>query len=587
MDLSSFLGEWNEVPASTIAHHGQECCDRAHAWFESMDASSCGTAGGSAPPSWLGQWYAWGPHAWPIHWCEAAATDHLDCGALAAIAAHLMQQRGCAVVRVQLVEKFNSQNVDCWSALWQRADLPCEWAANDIVYHEAVGLLDSETLRIWDPTDARWLDPDEPHVYGSAHAIRITSEGDMPDVVQWGVRAVSTGAWFVLHPNAPDGATAAATRRVARIMREIRAQHPWDAARDSDCGYFPVPIAVEDRPAEIPLAWLGTTGCSWAQQGGCTVCDYGGYGGHDGVVPAELLVAQASRLLAEFVGHSAIQLSALGSFFDDKELPADTRRDILTAVAKHPSIRALAVEARADHISYAKVREAVELLAPQCRLEIGLGLESADDEVRNLCINKGLLIATYERAVNDISRAGATHLAHVLLKPPFLTEAEAVEDAVKTIGYAAALEPASIVLMAANVKTGTLLGELHRLGRYRSPWLWSVLEVLSRLDVRVRDRVLVYGFLCGMPMLETAHNCPSCTSRVRELIDRFDAERDVRHLEEATAIECDCKKDWLVEMACSDTQPLINRVSSFCDEWEQAHAADQNGDPQPHCGAQR
>ncbi len=584
MDLSSFLGEWNEVPASTIAHHGRECCDRALAWFESMDAAGRGEAPDSIPPLWLGQQYAWGPHAWPIHWCEAAAADHLDCGALAAVAAHLMQRRGCAVVRVQLVEMFSSQNVDCWSALWQRADLPCEWAANDIVYHEAVGLVDSETLRIWDPTDARWLDPDEPRVYGSAHAIRITSEGDMPCKVRWGNNTVATGEWFVLHPQTRSGAIAAATRRIARMMREIRAQHPWDAAEDSEGGYFPVPVAVEGRPVEMPLAWLGTTGCSWARQGGCTVCDYGGY---DGEVPSEQLVAQARKLLSEFDGQPAIQLSALGSFFDDKELPADVRVSILTAVSAHPSIRMLAVEARADQISRAKVRDAVEMLSPHCRLEIGLGLESADDGVRNLCINKGLLLTTYERAVDDIARAGASHLAHVLLKPPFLTEAEAVDDAVRTIQYAATFEPSSIVLMAANVKSGTLLGELHLLGKYRAPWLWSVLEVLSRVDAQVRDRVLVYGFRCGMPMLETGHNCPSCTPTVRELIDRFDADRDWGHIEAAMAIECGCKEDWLADMARGDTRPLIDRVNSFCDEWENTHAADQNGDPQPHCGAPR
>jgi hypothetical protein len=198
VDLSDFIEEWRDVPASTISDHGAGCCSRARSWFESMDLSQGADPLGAAPPVWLGKRFAWGAHAWPIHWCEAARSDRLDCGALAGIAWHLMRKRGADAVHVQLIERFNAQNVNCWAALWESAGLPCEWAAGQLVYHEAAGGVEGGRLRVWDPTDGRWLEPDELGVYGAAVAIRVTSPYALEPSVFWGEHAIATGGWIPL-----------------------------------------------------------------------------------------------------------------------------------------------------------------------------------------------------------------------------------------------------------------------------------------------------------------------------------------------------------------------------------------------------
>jgi hypothetical protein len=138
-----------------------------------------------------------------MHWCEAAQAEHLDCGALAAIAGHLMGLRGAHVVRVQLIEKFNAQNVRCWTALWEDAGVHCRWAFGSLVYHEAVGVVQEGLLRVWDPTDGLWLEPDDPQAYGATLAIRVTTPSGLRSCVQWGGRRVTTDRWEELWTEEP------------------------------------------------------------------------------------------------------------------------------------------------------------------------------------------------------------------------------------------------------------------------------------------------------------------------------------------------------------------------------------------------
>lgn len=364
--------------------------------------------------------------------------------------------------------------------------------------------------------------------------------------------------------------TEALRRRVQNAMHILarRREHP-DAA-DSKPGYFRIPVCRNGKRYDLPLGFLGTNGCAWARSGGCTICDYGGYDGH---LDSNLLVKQANQLLDEWGTEFEIALSPLGSFFDDQELAPDARKLIMQAVRAKETIDLLSVETRPDTISRKKVREAVNVLGSSVTLEIGLGLESVNDFVRNVCINKCLTSRRFERSVQDIMESGAKACAHVLLKPPFVTEAESIDDAVASINYADSLGVRRIVLMVCNVKYGTVPHWLWERGRYRSPWLWSALETVRRAIPSAQRKLLVYGFRCGLPMLEMGHNCSHCTDTVLAKIEDFCASQDPDVVDEALQIGCECKAEWLRDLQSSNEMPLPDRVASFCDEFEAHQAA--------------
>ena len=353
--------------------------------------------------------------------------------------------------------------------------------------------------------------------------------------------------------------------RVQNAMRALAKTRVYPDAAHSEPGYFRIPVCRNGKRYDLPLGFVGTQGCAWAREGGCTICDYGGYNGH---VESDLLVQQASQLLDEWGPEHEIALSALGSFFDDRELAPDARKGIIEAVRARQSIDLFSVESRPDTISRAKVREAVDILGPSITFEIGLGLESVNDLVRNVCVNKGLTLSRFEESVRDILASGAKACAHVLLKPPFLTEAEAIDDAVASINYADSIGVRRIVLMVCNVKDGTLPHWLWERGKYRSPWLWSALETVRKATPSAQRKLLVYGFKCGLPMFEMGHNCNQCTGTILARLEDFCASQDPRVVEEAMQIVCECKAEWRKDIETPCEMSLPERVAGFCDEFE-------------------
>jgi radical SAM enzyme (TIGR01210 family) len=348
--------------------------------------------------------------------------------------------------------------------------------------------------------------------------------------------------------------------RIRQIMRTLRAAHPWPPATYSEGGFFRIPINIGGKPHEMPLGFVGSSGCSWARSGGCTMCDYGGF---EGQISDDLLVHQAIKLLDSWPGETEINLSSLGSFFDDKELRPSARNGILAEVSSRAHIELIGVESRAVDITPGKIQGAKSVLGSHCCLEVGMGFESANDFVRNVCINKGLKRATFERAVKTIHDSGAHAVGHVLFKPPFLAESEAIVDAKATIEYLNTLGVRRIVLMACNVKERTLVGELYKRGLYRPPWLWSVLETALTVSESARRKLLIYGFKCGLPMSATSSNCGNCDCTIIDKIDEFCGTSDSSCLRTVIDLHCTCREVWAKECNAVEYLSLLERVDLY------------------------
>ena len=364
----------------------------------------------------------------------------------------------------------------------------------------------------------------------------------------------------------PDDRTPRAMRlrqRIQMIMRRLRKENPWPLADYSCSGFFRIPINIGGRLHRMPLGFVGTVGCRWARTGGCTMCDYGGF---EGTVSDTVLVEQAAGLLDQWgEEETEINLSSLGSFFDDRELSSAARQGILNKVASKEHIELIGVESRAHDITPEKIREATSTLGLQRCLEIGMGLESRNSFVRNVCVNKGLSLERFESAVRTVQECGAHAVAHVLFKPPFVTEKEAIDDAVETINYLNSLHVRRIVLMVCNVKQGTLVGELYERDLYHPPQLWSVLNASLSVSPSARKKLLIYGFECGISMLALGGNCETCTPAILNAIDQFNGTADETLLQDAFAIPCACKNRWLEEKSWVSSQLLTDRIETMLD----------------------
>jgi radical SAM enzyme (TIGR01210 family) len=154
-------------------------------------------------------------------------------------------------------------------------------------------------------------------------------------------------------------------------------------------------------------------------------------------------------------------------------------------------------------------------------------------------VNKDDRFADFVQACGWARGLGVRTKAYILLKPPFLTEREALEDAVAT-ALAAGPHCDLLSINPCNIQNRTLTERLWKRGLYRSPWLWTVAEALLRVSAATTTPVRSNPVGAGQP--RGAHNCGACDKAVAEAIEEFSLRRDASLLPGAA---CACREEWL------------------------------------------
>jgi len=337
-----------------------------------------------------------------------------------------------------------------------------------------------------------------------------------------------------------------------QVMRDIRSEN--------DASYDPreptrVWIDEDNTPDGVYQSLtiiLNTGGCRWARAGGCTMCGYVAESVEGGSVSHDALMAQIQHCLdheAEEADEKSglIKIYTSGSFLDEREVPAETRQAIAETFADRDRI---VVESLPDFVDREKVRDFTE---QGLETDVAVGLETATDRVRHDCVNKYFDFADFEDACAEAREAGAGVKAYLLMKPPFLSEQEALADMQSSVRRCGAVEGCHTVSMnPTNVQRYTMVDELFYEGGYRPPWLWSVAEVLrTTTDV---DAIVVSDPV-GHGSDRGAHNCGECDDRVQRAIKDFDLRQDPSVFEQ---VECECEFTWelVLEEEASYNMPL-------------------------------
>ncbi|WP_299262505.1 archaeosine biosynthesis radical SAM protein RaSEA [Halorientalis sp.] len=298
---------------------------------------------------------------------------------------------------------------------------------------------------------------------------------------------------------------------------------------------------------------LNTGGCRWARAGGCTMCGYVAESVEDGTVAHEDLLTQIEKCL-DHEADSADDQSGLikiytsGSFLDEREIPAETRQAIAETFADRDRI---VVESLPDFVDHEKITDFTE---QGLETDVAVGLETATDRVRQDCVNKYFEFSEFERAAADARDAGAGVKAYLLLKPPFLSEPDALEDMERSVRKCAAVAGCHTVSMnPTNVQRHTMVEDLYHDGGYRPPWLWSVAEVL---EATADEDVIVVSDPVGHGSDRGAHNCGECDDRVQKAIKDFDLRQDPSVFEQ---VSCACERTWelVLERETGYNQPLV------------------------------
>ncbi len=289
---------------------------------------------------------------------------------------------------------------------------------------------------------------------------------------------------------------------------------------------------------------FATPGCSHAQSdsGGCTMCSYL-LDGAPTMATAEEFVHQFDFAMKKLENESiplAVKMYTSGSLLDSEEMPDEARRKILERIADDNRIIEVIIESRPEYASESVLSEIRSILGDR-HVEIGVGLESINDRVRSICINKGFDSEEFKRTVERARAHQIGIRAYVLVKPPFLTERDAILDSIKTIEAASSFGVTTVSVNPVNIQKYTLVERLWSRGHYRPPWLWSVVEVLKQASAKIESSTAIVCDPAGGGKFRGTHNCGSCDSDIVVAIREFSLDQEPSVFE---TLDCSCRFYW-------------------------------------------
>lgn len=225
-------------------------------------------------------------------------------------------------------------------------------------------------------------------------------------------------------------------------------------------------------------------------------------------VPIGAIPAQLDYALERLPAAQHIKLYNSANFFDPQSIP---REDWPAIAERVRSFKTVIVENH-PRLCTDDCRNFRDLIGTQ--LEVALGLETIHPEVLPR-LNKQMTTADFESAVSRLRGWDISTRAFILLRPPYLTEAEGIEWACRSIDFAfdSGVNCASVI----PVRGGNgIMEQLAAEGLYSPPSLQAIEEVLEYGLRLHRGRVFV-----DLWDAERFATCPECGPQRRERLGRM------------------------------------------------------------------
>ncbi len=299
---------------------------------------------------------------------------------------------------------------------------------------------------------------------------------------------------------------------------------------------------------------LDGPGCSWWKKAGCTMCGYCN-DTRGGTVTTEDLLHQVEHSLKKWDGHDYIKIFTSGSFLDPEEIPIEVQEKTMDLISQyHPDPRVL-VESRPEFIQTGMVENLSSRIGS---LEIAIGLETSSDRIRRDLIHKGFDWEQFKKAGTKVINSGSHLKTYLLMKPPLLGESDSIEDMVSSVSDIHRYFPGSTIsINPMNIQSNTPVEGLYKRGLYRTPWLWSLLEVLKRSYKVTGGKTHLMSSPTGGGKKRGSHNCGKCDEIIISAIREFSLFNDPSCLPDPMVC---CKDEWTTYKISSRLYPVMARM---------------------------
>lgn len=289
------------------------------------------------------------------------------------------------------------------------------------------------------------------------------------------------------------------------------------------------------------IIYLRSKGCEWSQTdfGGCFMCGHF-HGTSKGLAFEKgIFVEQIRAILkeVEILDFPVVCIYNAGSLLNHDEVPEEELLTIFQIIGSFPHIRKIIIETRPEYVDLEYITLLKKALN-NCILEIGIGLESADDNIRDLVINKGFDFKEYLKAIKILKQCNVKILTYLTVKHLFQTNIESIEDTMNSIKLLEGLTDA-ISLEPLSIQKGTLVDLFYKIGKYQPPKGWLIIDIINKIKcLKSQIEIRIGGFEFYPAPYHVINNCSNCTTLLYEYINLYNSGIDT---EKVLSLNCDCK----------------------------------------------
>lgn len=361
---------------------------------------------------------------------------------------------------------------------------------------------------------------------------------------------------------------------------------PHDKLAELEINKFFYNSEIVDRVMVV----LRANGCEhYKKNGGCSMCSHFNGVDRNYNVSTEDYKKQWDSVLDgsaielknksfDINNYPVVCVYNLGSLLNKNEISLEAVKYIFKSLNKKSGVKKVIIESRAEYITEETIKNIKDVYNNGI-VEVGIGVESTNNIVRNICHHKGLDdLSEVKKSIDILHKYNFKALAYINLKPIFLTEHEAIIDAINTAKDCIELGFDAISIEPTSLQEYSLANHLYNIGEYRVPWLWSVREVVQGIydytkqrlyDIRIGgyfdEEVLSgsqgVGYVGKNELFPhmTSLNCPKCSKKFIDCIKKFNMTYDIKDLYKID--NCDnCYQLWLDVKNIKDSRNIFQRV---------------------------
>lgn len=217
-----------------------------------------------------------------------------------------------------------------------------------------------------------------------------------------------------------------------------------------------------------------------------------------------------------------------GSFFADSEISHSHRLQIADII-NESGIPHVVVESLPQFLTTDRLEQFANAL--EARLTIGIGLQSADDFVRQVCVGTSFTRRQFETAVDVTRDLNVVVKPYVMIKPPFLNDADALSDVKLSSAYLNEIGVGNVTLCPTRIAPNTLVDRLHKAGAFSVPHPYTVLAALHAALISLDARIALVNLTAEDFSSVTSTSAASDTARqVLKVLRAFSSTGDTADL---------------------------------------------------------